>query len=285
MVDPLIHRPEVHCKCCASRSEAPHRLGRAAVMWCACVASRARRDAAVDLFFGLVVVGTLLGAVTPKDAFEDAETELTVTLRAGGVECFHQPAKGGQVLEVEYQVLDANFGNMEMRQGMEINFILKSPTGQELINDHSRTEAIHRHEVKEPGDHTLCFDNSMSTLSTKTVYFEVYVDRAGSQEDDEWEAGEIPYSPELVYNDTYADIKATIKKVHENLNQVKHYQDTKRAHEARDRNVQEHNFIRVNQFSMLFIIVMLSVGAVQVVMVRSLFEERSRLRKIFQYLS
>lgn len=254
-------------------------------MWCACVAGPARRGAAVDLFVGLLVAGTLLGAVAPKDAFEDAETELTVTLRAGGVECFHQPAKVGQVLEVEYQVLDANFGNMEMRQGMEINFILKSPTGQQLVSDQSRTEAIHRHEVKEPGDHTLCFDNSMSTLSTKTVYFEVYVDRAGSQEEDEWEGGEIPYSPELVYNDTYTDIKAVIKKVHENLNQVKHYQDVKRAHEARDRNVQEHNFIRVNQFSMLFIVVMLSVGAVQVVMVRSLFEERSRLRKIFQYLS
>ncbi|KAH9383080.1 hypothetical protein HPB48_023810 [Haemaphysalis longicornis] len=259
------------------------------------MAGSSQTGAAVELLLGLVVVvESLLGTVAAKDAFEDAETELTVTLRAGGVECFHQPAKVGQVLEVEYQancagvllqVLDANFGNMEMRQGMEINFILKSPTGQQVISDQSRTEAIHRHEVKEPGDHTLCFDNSMSTLSTKTVYFEVYVDRAGSQEEDDFEAGEIPYSPELVYNDTYTDIKAVIKKVHENLNQVKHYQDVKRAHEARDRNVQEHNFIRVNQFSMLFIVVMLSVGAVQVVMVRSLFEERSRLRKIFQYLS
>uniref|UniRef100_A0A224YWU1 Protein ERP2 n=1 Tax=Rhipicephalus zambeziensis TaxID=60191 RepID=A0A224YWU1_9ACAR len=256
-------------------------------MVCVGVVRLYRKHAVLDLLFGAVVFATLLDISRTKDVFEDAETELTVTLRAGGIECFHQPAKVGQILEVEYQVLDANFGNMEMQQNMDINFILKSPTGQELIKEQSRTEAIHRHEVKEPGDHTMCFDNSMSTVSSKTVYFEVYVDKTGggSQEEDEWDAGEIPYSPELVYNDTYKDIKATIKKVHENLNQVTHYQDTKRAHEARDRNVQEHNFTRVNQFSMLFIVVMLVVGTVQVIMVRSLFEERSRLRKIFQYLS
>uniref|UniRef100_G3MSC9 GOLD domain-containing protein n=2 Tax=Amblyomma TaxID=6942 RepID=G3MSC9_AMBMU len=254
-------------------------------MLCAGVARSVRKTIASDFKLFAIVFATLLGSVRPKDVFEDAETELTITLRAGGVECFHQPTRLGQVLEVEYQVLDANFGNMEVQQRMEINFILKSPTGQELVNDQSRTEAIHRHEVKEPGDHTMCFDNSMSTVSSKTVYFEVYVDKAGSQEEDEWDASEIQYSPELIYNDTYKDIKTVIKKVHENLNQVTHYQDTKRAHEARDRNVQEHNFTRVNQFSMLFIVVMLTVGAIQVFMVRSLFEERSRLRKIFQYLS
>lgn len=79
-------------------------------------------------------------------------------------------------------------------------------------------------------------------------------------------------------------LQRTMKKVHENLNQVKHYQDQMRAHEARDRNIQEHNFIRVNQFSLLFIVVMLGVGAVQVIMVRSLFEERSRLHKLFRLL-
>ncbi|KAH8034966.1 hypothetical protein HPB51_003807 [Rhipicephalus microplus] len=215
-----------------------------------------RKCAVLDLLFGAIVFATLLDISRTKDVFEDAETELTVTLRAGGIECFHQPAKVGQVLEVEYQVLDANFGNMEVQQNMDINFVLKSPTGEELIKEQSRTEAIHRHEVKELGDHTMCFDNSMSTVSSKTVYFEVYVDKTGggSQEEDEWDGGDIPYSPELVYNDTYKDIK-------------------------------EHNFTRVNQFSMLVIVVMLVVGAVQVIMVRSLFEERSRLRKIFQYLS
>ncbi|CAN7938475.1 unnamed protein product [Ixodes hexagonus] len=225
----------------------------------------------------LLFLACILATALSKDPFDDAESELTVTLRAGAIECFHQPAKPGQVL-------DANFGNMEVSQGLDINFLLKSPTNEELIKDYSKTDAVHRHEVKEHGDHSLCFDNSLSTVSSKTVYFEVYVDSSNSEEDD-WDAKEIPYSPELIYNDTVSDIKTSIKKVHENLNKVKHYQDMMRAHEARDRNIQEHNFIRVNQFSMLFIVVMLTVGAVQVVMVRSLFEERSRLHKVFKFMS
>lgn len=209
---------------------------------------------------------------------------MTITLRAGAIECFHQPAKPGQVLEVEYQVLDSNFGNMEVGQKLDINFFMMSPTKQELIKEYARTDAVHRHEVKEHGDHAICFDNSPSMVASRTVYFEVYVDNTNSEED-EWDPKEIPYSPELIYNDTVSDIKATIKKVHENMDKVKHFQDTMRAHEARDRNIQEHNFIRVNQFSLLFIVVMLGVGAVQVIMVRSLFEERSRLRKVFKFMS
>ncbi|XP_029841084.3 transmembrane emp24 domain-containing protein 5 [Ixodes scapularis] len=232
----------------------------------------------------LLFLACVLSTALSKDPFDEAESELTITLRAGAIECFHQPAKPGQVLEVEYQVLDSNFGNMEVGQKLDINFFMMSPTKQELIKEYARTDAVHRHEVKEHGDHAICFDNSPSMVASRTVYFEVYVDNTNSEED-EWDPKEIPYSPELIYNDTVSDIKATIKKVHENMDKVKHFQDTMRAHEARDRNIQEHNFIRVNQFSLLFIVVMLGVGAVQVIMVRSLFEERSRLRKVFKFMS
>lgn len=69
------------------------------------------------------------------------------------------------------------------------------------------------------------------------------------------------------------------------MNKIKHHQDQLKAIESRDRNLQEHNFTRVNQFSVLIIVVMIVVGAVQVIMVRSLFEEHSRLHKIFKMLS
>ena len=51
-----------------------------------------------------------------------------------------------------------------------------------------------------------------------------------------------------------------------------------RAFEARDRNLQESNFDRVNFWSVVNLIVMMLVSAVQVYLVRSLFEDKRKIR-------
>ena len=48
------------------------------------------------------------------------------------------------------------------------------------------------------------------------------------------------------------------------LIKVRHIQDTLRAFEARDRNVAESNYVRVNYWSIIQIGVMLLVGLIQV---------------------
>lgn len=51
-----------------------------------------------------------------------------------------------------------------------------------------------------------------------------------------------------------------------------------KAFEARDRNIQESNFDRVNFWSMVNLAVMVVVSAVQVYMLRSLFEDKRKIR-------
>ncbi|XP_035213420.1 transmembrane emp24 domain-containing protein 5-like [Stegodyphus dumicola] len=196
---------------------------------------------------------------------------------------FFQKAKSGSLVEIEYQVIDANFGDVEIHQELDINFQLFSPHGRELISDYKQSDATHRYDVKEDGDFKFCFDNRHSHFSKKTIYFEVYVDSDSEDYTDRW--NDYDFSPELLYNDTVDQIKISIAKVKEDLSKIKHHQDQLKAIESRDRNLQEHNFTRVNQFSMLIIVVMIVVGTVQVFMVRSLFEEKSKLHKIFKLLS
>ncbi|CAL1279705.1 unnamed protein product [Larinioides sclopetarius] len=181
------------------------------------------------------------------------------------------------------KVIDANFGDVNINQELDINFQLFSPSGKELISDFKQSDANHRHEVKEDGDFKLCFDNRHSHFSTKTVYFEVFVDSDSDDYDDKWD--DYDFSPELLYNDTMDQIKSSIAKVREDLNTIKHHQDQLKAIESRDRNLQEHNFTSVNRFSILIIIVMILVGAIQIIMIRSLFEEHSKLHKVFKLLS
>lgn len=55
-----------------------------------------------------------------------------------------------------------------------------------------------------------------------------------------------------------------MNRVRTHLIKVRHIQDTLRAFEARDRNVAEGNYIRVNCWSIIQIGVMLLVGLIQV---------------------
>jgi len=70
--------------------------------------------------------------------------------------------------------------------------------------------------------------------------------------------------------------------VRDDLIRVSHEQEIRRAIETRDRNVAEQNYDYVNRFSMVSIVVMIFVGLLQLYMIRSLFENKSYIRKIFK---
>ena len=67
-------------------------------------------------------------------------------------------------------------------------------------------------------------------------------------------------------------VKVRLDKSQQNQNML-------RAHEMRDRSVQESNFERVNFWSAIQLGLMITVGLVQVILIRSLFEEKSTLSK------
>uniref|UniRef100_A0ABM5G8Y1 Transmembrane emp24 domain-containing protein 5 isoform X2 n=1 Tax=Pogona vitticeps TaxID=103695 RepID=A0ABM5G8Y1_9SAUR len=90
----------------------------------------------------------------------------------------------------------------------------------------------------EDGDYMFCFDNTFSTLSEK---------------------------------ESVNGVKARLSK-------SIHIMTLLRAFEARDRNIQESNFDRVNFWSMVNLVVMVIVSAVQVYMLKSLFEDKRKIR-------
>lgn len=69
----------------------------------------------------------------------------------------------------------------------------------------------------------------------------------------------------------------TINNVKSRLVKSVQIQTLLRAFEARDRNIQESNFDRVNFWSIVNLAVMMLVSAVQVYLVRSLFEDKRKI--------
>ena len=190
--------------------------------------------------------------------------ELTVTVEAGVSECFYETVKAGQVMDVEYQVIDGDRGELD------INFHWSAPSGRQIVSDYKKAENSHRHDATEDGDYKVCWDNSISRFNSKTVFFELLIepdvlgqDKIDSQTDVD-------------------DLSQSIVRVHGHLSTVRQMQDIMRAHEARDRNFVESNFELVNLWSIIQVIVMVLVGGLQVYLVRSLFDDKNRVHQIWK---
>ncbi|XP_065351079.1 transmembrane emp24 domain-containing protein 5-like [Cloeon dipterum] len=222
-----------------------------------------------NLLFAFLVFWTKMHVAHSKSP------EMTVSIDPGVEECFFHNLKFGSSVDIEYQVIDGGQGELD------INFNLWSPSSRLIVADFKKSENTHRHTVQEDGDYKFCWDNSFSSYNSKTVFFEILVDTDGELDDWNWDE-EVGLTAEDVYEIKVQDIQEAINRVHSHLTKVRHTQDQIRAHEARDRNVAESIFSMVNNWSMIQIIVMLAVGAVQVIMVRSLFDDSSRVHKLWK---
>ncbi|CAB1426945.1 unnamed protein product [Pleuronectes platessa] len=196
---------------------------------------------------------------------QSLDSDFTFTLPPGRKECFYQTMRKDASLEIEYQVLDG--------AGLDVDFDISSPTGQVLYSDYRKSDGVHTVET-EDGDYMFCFDNTFSSVSEKIIFFELILDNMDADKDpDEWK--------EYVQGTDTLDMR--LEDIMESINSVKarlgksvQIQTLLRAFEARDRNIQESNYDRVNIWSVINLLVMMMVSAVQVYLVRSLFEDKRK---------
>ncbi|XP_062251812.1 transmembrane emp24 domain-containing protein 5 [Platichthys flesus] len=198
---------------------------------------------------------------------QSLDSDFTFTLPPGQKECFYQTMRKDASLEIEYQVLDG--------AGLDVDFDISSPSGQVLYSDYRKSDGVHTVET-EDGDYMFCFDNTFSSVSEKIIFFELILDNMDADKDpDEWK--------EYVQGTDTLDMR--LEDIMESINSVKarlgksvQIQTVLRAFEARDRNIQESNYDRVNIWSVINLLVMMMVSAVQVYLVRSLFEDKRKVR-------
>ncbi|XP_020774549.1 transmembrane emp24 domain-containing protein 5 [Boleophthalmus pectinirostris] len=216
----------------------------------------------------LVLLALVLEKFAVFAAFSQSmDSDFTFTLPPGRKECFFQTMKKDASLEIEYQVLDG--------AGLDVDFYIASPTGHVLFNDYRKSDGVHTVET-EDGDYMFCFDNTFSSVSEKVIFFELILDNMDADEDpDDWK--EYVHGTDML-DMKLEDIMDTINNVKARLSKSVHIQTVLRAFEARDRNLQESNFDRVNFWSITNLIVMVIVSAVQVYLVRSLFEDKRKIR-------
>ncbi|KAI1290397.1 Transmembrane emp24 domain-containing protein 5 [Halotydeus destructor] len=216
---------------------------------------------------------------------EMEDMEFRVAVEQGKMECFFQDAKKDHQLEVTYQVIELssrfNWMKPSAKEELQIDFLFYDSRGNIMYNDYQKQEANHVHTIREEGTYKICFDNTYG-YGTKLVNVEVYL--YSSDDEDRWGYFEENYTfpPEVQAMESIENIKTSLNKVRDDLIKIQHAQDERQAVERRDRNIVEKNFEYVNRFSIMSILLLAFVGTLQVFLIRSLFEEKSVLKKLFK---
>jgi len=221
---------------------------------------------------------SLLFALTSPAAAK--EQEMTLEVPAGKEECFYESVQEGHTISVEYQVVDSGSGQYSE---LDINFRVLHPRGHPLIAEFKKSDGVFSQTIKEAGDYKICFDNKFSYVSSKTVYFELineneeldYDDLAAIFKDGDYEEPEI-------YEVQVADIEEKLKKIKDGMEKARHLQDLIRVTDLKDRSLMEHNFERVNNMSVVYLIVLIGSGLAQVLLLRSLFDDKSKLNPLWK---
>ncbi|XP_024277541.1 transmembrane emp24 domain-containing protein 5 isoform X2 [Oncorhynchus tshawytscha] len=195
-------------------------------------------------------------------------SDFTFTLPAGRKECFFQTMKKDASLEIEYQVLDG--------AGLDVDFSLSSPTGHVLYSEHRKSDGVYTVET-EDGDYMFCFDNSFSAVSEKIIFFELLMDNMEQEGEEPEDWKEYVHGTDML-DMKLEDIMDTINSVKARLGKSLQIQTVLKAFEARDRNLQESNYDRVNMWSMTNMLVMMLVTGLQVYLIRALFEDKRHAR-------
>ncbi|KAM9780077.1 transmembrane emp24 domain-containing protein 1-like [Neosynchiropus ocellatus] len=207
-----------------------------------------------------------LSAVWTSTLGRNQVTELTFLLPAGSAECFFQPARSDDRLEVVYRVIAGS--------GLDVGFGFFSPSGSKLASDFRASENYHVLDHTEDGDYRFCFDNSFSKFSEKMVFFRVNViDRSGAG-DDGWMDGVME---ENMVGYELESIRATLDATRWNMERSHQTLIRLRSFEKMDLSLLEDNLWRVSFWSCVNLLVMMAVAATQVYTVRQLFRDAKRV--------
>jgi protein ERP2 len=210
------------------------------------------------------------------------QTELSIIVDAGHRECFFQQLLRGMSIETDYQVLSGG--------DLDVSYWISSPSNRVVFTELRKQGGQAHFRTEETGEYRFCFDNSFSRFAYKLVFFyfttnDQFVDPhfpAASANDNQQQLYEMVKDELGELEEKLETFKDTFRAVVNNLEKAQRIQNLFKAYEMADRNLMEHNFERVNFWSFVNVFLMICVGVIQVVMIRSLFEDKSKIGRVLR---
>lgn len=207
------------------------------------------------------------------------QSELSMLIDAGRRECLFQNLDRNLNIEADYQVISGG--------DLDVSFWVSSPTNRIIYTELRKQGGQINFRTDEVGEYRFCFDNSFSRFAYKQVFF--FFTTNDQFIDPQFPAASSSQMPAQLDKDQLGELdeklenfKSTFTKVVQNLERAQRIQNLFKAYEIIDRNLMENNYERVNFWSTVNICLMIGVGVIQVVMIRSLFEDKSKIGRILR---
>ncbi|XP_041969474.1 transmembrane emp24 domain-containing protein 5-like [Aricia agestis] len=214
------------------------------------------------------------------------ETNLNFRVEAGTQTCFFENGKPGQFLELYYQVLDGQHGDLD------ISVDIQNPDGTKILTDYKKSQNSIILELEQEGDYVICLDNTFSMMNSKLVFIDVVLEDRTNSSDAEVtivneEGEELEEIVDWVGTDTQGntynlDVRVIISSLTRCLEYVlkaRHMLDVYSAIKTRDSYVAMEETFIVDFWSGLQVTFMIIVGLLQVYMIKKLFHNPNSQQK------
>ncbi|CAF2065786.1 unnamed protein product [Rotaria magnacalcarata] len=204
------------------------------------------------------------------------DIELTIIVPANQRECFHEILEKDVTVEIEYEVLAGG--------DSDISYWFYSPENRILQSELKKHDGHQTLKLEETGEYRFCFDNSFSRFSQKQVYFSLRSLHEQGKSDNVTEDWMNSISKDDLgeLQNKFDDIKSSFQRIWNNMEAAQRYQNIFKMFEMHDRVVIENSFDRVNFWSIINSTLMFIVTIIQVITIRSLFENKSAYGKFLR---
>jgi p24 family protein gamma-2 len=227
----------------------------------------------------LYIMSTVAVIVLFSGGTSAFQSELSALIEAGRRECFHQYFIQGLTIEIDYQVIQGG--------DHDISLTISSPTNRVIMAEMRKSTGQHKFQTDEKGEYHFCFDNSHSRFAFKQVFF--FIGSNEEFEDPSFKINSILDNPAHLNYDQLGELEDKLEKfrtsftsVIRNLELAQRLQHILRSFDLIDSLKMENSKERVDFWSIVNIICMITVGMVQVYMIRSLFEDKSKIGRVLR---
>jgi hypothetical protein len=180
---------------------------------------------------------------------------LSVHVRAKSERCFSEQVNKGEKVVGSWAVSDGGKLDVDVR--------VLGPDGKVVYERERATEGSFIFKAVSEGQHTLCLDNRMSSLTGKTVAFDLFVGAALHRRDAASAAALTPLESGVV---------STSEGVHA-MGKALRYA---KAREDRHAQTVDSTNGRVVACSMINVLAIVSVAGAQVIVIRRMFEKKRK---------
>jgi len=191
--------------------------------------------------------------------------ELTFELPDKEEACFYEEIPENTQAILEFQVVEGG--------KMDVDCSITDPNQKTLYSIKRKEYDTYNWLTKIGGEYKICFSNQFSTFTHKVVYFDWQVG------DDDDEARLFPDQDETHAKAMKQAEQSTVN-IYERLKAIIDYQTHHRLKEVSERRFAEDLRDRVQNWSLLQFVIMITVSMVQVLIVRSFFNAMARKRHI-----